>query len=99
MGQASGDCLPHNTASEVELQGKLDITWGLGPINQTHVPRRYIGRGSVQVHVVESVDEVGPELQPLGLGNLEVLLQAEVQVEVSGATNRSLRRAGAELAD
>src|SRR5579862_578049 len=98
-GQASGDCLPHDTASEVELQGELDVARGLGAVDQPHVPRGYVGRGSVQIHTVEGVDEVGPELQSLGLGDAKVLLQAQVQIEIAGPSNRSLRRAGAELAD
>ncbi len=38
----------------------------------------------VELHVVESVDEVGPELQLEPFGKLEVLMQTEVDVVKCG---------------
>src|SRR5579863_10304446 len=97
-GQASGDCLPHDTASEVELQGELDVARVLRAIDQPHIASQRRSR-SIQVDAVEGVDEVGAELQPLRLGDAKVLLQTQVHVEITGSPNRSLCRTGAELAD
>ena len=67
--------------SEVELQRQLYVPWGLGSCNLPH-------RGSqghvwgVELDVVESIDEVGSELQTKPLRYLKVLMQTQVYVGV-----------------
>ena len=47
-------------------------------------PKTHIG--CVVLDMVESIDEVGSELQPESLGNREVLMQTEVNVAVMRRT-------------
>ena len=74
--------------SVVEFQCQLDVSWGLGTCNlshrgsQTHV-------GCVVLGMVESVDEVGSELQPETLCDWEVLMHTHVDVCVTGRTQPS----------
>ena len=71
--------------SVVEFQRQLYVPWRLGTGNlshrgsQTHV-------GCVVLDMVESVDEVGPELQPESLSDREILVHAHVDVGVTGRT-------------
>jgi len=71
--------------SVVEFQRQLYVPWGLGTGNLSH-------RGS-QTHVwcvvldmVESVDEVGSELQPELLPDRKVFMHTQVDVGVMGRT-------------
>jgi hypothetical protein len=90
MGQA-GVCSPAPSyftgGLVVQLQGKLDIPWVLRAGDLTH-GRSKVHVWSVQVDVVEGIDEVGSELQSEPLCELEVLLQAQVEVRVSGPRNQ-----------
>ena len=71
--------------SVVEFHRQLYVSWGLGTGNlshrgsQTHV-------GCVELDMVESVDEVGPELQLESLRDWEVFMQTHVDVGVMGRT-------------
>jgi len=73
--------LAHDTRSEIELQSELNVSWILRTIDQPHV-RSQSCRRSVQVHVVESVDEVSTELESHPFCHTEVLLQAKVNIGV-----------------
>lgn len=46
----------------VELQGKLNVPWGLGARNLSHRSSK-AHVWCVELHVVERIDEVGPKLQ------------------------------------
>src|SRR6267143_2675258 len=80
--------------SVVEFQSELDVAWGLRTGEEPH-PRTHSGRATirVQIHPIESIKEVGAELQPHSLTEGEVLLQAQVHVRVSRSTYRPLCRA------
>lgn len=67
--------------SVVEFHRQLYVSWGLGTGNlphrgsQAHV-------GCVELDVIESVDEIGSELQPEPLSDWEVFVQTHVDVGV-----------------
>ena len=60
--------------SVVELQRKLDVPWGLSTRNLSHLGSQ-AHVGCVELDVVESIDEVGSELQTKPLRYLKVLMQ------------------------
>ena len=68
--------------SVVEFQRQLYVPWGLGAGNlshrgsQTHV-------GCVVLGMVESVDEVGSELEPESLADGEVFMHTQIDVGVT----------------
>ena len=71
---------------EVELQSKLDVSWRLGILNNPHVWRVIRGGRRPKVDGVKCIQEVRAELQFEPLSQLEVLLQTDVPVVKSGAT-------------
>src|SRR6185437_8935499 len=84
--------------SVVEFQRQLYVSWGLGACDLSH-------RGSqahiwcIELDVVESVDEVGPELQTEPLIKLKILVQTHIHVcEMRRTQPTELRRAIAERA-
>ena len=77
--------------SIVELERKLDIARRLrGRENSHSGPYRSRAAICIQVCAVESIEEIGPELKLRPLCYLEVLLQAQINVPIPGATHRSL---------
>ena len=71
--------------SEIELQSQLNIPWILRRVDQTHAGTQGRTRRSVQVDVIECVDEVCSELEPHRFCDVEILLQAEVQISGSNS--------------
>src|SRR5208283_1483438 len=80
-GGGGAECLPTMlratmlpiTGSEVELQSGLHNAGCAGVTNHTEVAGRNV-RGRVpQVHVVESIEHLPPELERLRLGEFDVL--------------------------
>jgi len=71
--------------SVVEFQRQLYVPWGLGPGNLSHRGSQ-AHVGCIELDMVESVDEVGPELQPEPLSDWEVLMHTHVNIGVSGRT-------------
>src|SRR5216683_575047 len=80
--------------SVIEFQSELDVAWGLRTGEDSH-PRTHSRRATIriQIHPIESIKEVGAELQPHSLTEGEVLLQAQVHIRVSRSTYRALCRA------
>ncbi len=80
--------------SVVEFQRQLYVPWGLGAGNLSHRGWRLAGLNRcgqthvrcVELDMVESVDEVGSELQPESLSDWEILMQTHVDVGVVGRT-------------
>ena len=69
--------------SVVEFQRQLYVPWGLGTGNLSHRgPQTHVG--CVVLHMVESVDEVGSELQPESLTYWEVFMHTQVDIGVMG---------------
>lgn len=67
--------------SVVEFQRQLYVSWGLGTGNLSHCgSQTHVGR--VVLDMVESVYEVGSELQPEPLSDREVFVQTHVDVSV-----------------
>src|SRR5438270_5631534 len=98
MEQASCNACPMISRSGVELQRELNIPRILRAVDQTHIAGRNVGRGSIQVHVVEGVDEIRSELQFHRFLYSKVLLEAEIDIGVAGPADRTLGRTVAELA-
>src|SRR5260370_19097119 len=67
--------------SVIEFQSELDVTWGLGAGEDSH-PRTYSRCATIriQIHTIESIQEVGAELQLHSLTEVKVLLQAQVNI-------------------
>ena len=91
------DACLHHTASIIQFQRKLDVTWVLRSIDNPHSPSATASIGSVQIHAIEGVKEISPELNPHSLGNREVLLHAQIDISKTGAADRSLSRTISEL--
>ena len=68
--------------SIVDLQGHLNVPWRLRAGNLPH-RRSQTHVRSIVLNVVGTVDEVGAELQFEPLCDLEVFMQAEIQIEVA----------------
>ena len=69
--------------SVVEFHRQLYVSWGLGAGNLSHRgPQIHVG--CVELGMVESVDEVGSELQPESLADWEILVHTHVYVGVTG---------------
>ena len=91
------DACLHHTASIVQLQRKLDVTWILRSIDHPHSPSATASIGSVQIHAIEGVKEISPELDPYPLGNREILLHAQIHVPKTRTPDRSLGGTSSEL--
>src|SRR6266498_1465097 len=79
--------------SVVQLECELDDSCVLRTAGYAHIHSAAGCAGTVEVHVIESIQEVAAELHPHSFRDSEVLLQAQVDIRITGATNRSLRRA------
>src|SRR2546421_4756182 len=77
--------------SEVELQGELYLSGILRSCDETVPSVRFC-----KVRVVEQIEEIGTELNPLRLSKKEVLLQAQIHVCVPRSNHRTLSRAVTE---
>src|SRR6516225_1228248 len=100
MGQAGVSACPIilPLRLEEELQSKLDVPRRLGGLDHTSCARLYGGVRHRKVHVVESVQEVGSELQLESFREQEVFLQASIPVVKSGsAQSVNLRRTGSKI--
>src|SRR5271167_763624 len=83
----------------VEFQRKLNVSWRLGTVYLSHVGAK-AHVGCVELHVVKGIDEVGPELQFEPFCELEVLMEAQVDVGIVWTADSSqLRSASTELSD
>lgn len=84
------------SGSKIELQRQLYVPGRLGAGNLSH-RRSQTHIRCIELDMVESIDEVGSELQPESLAHREVLMQTQVDVAVMRRTQISeLRRAIAE---
>src|SRR5712671_669791 len=80
--------------SVIEFQSELDVPWRLRTGKDSH-PRTHSRCATIriQIHAIESIEEVGAELHLHSLTEGKVLLQAQVHIRVSRSTYRSLCRA------
>src|SRR5580693_2691897 len=82
---------------EIQLQRELNVSRGLRRLNNASgrfIHRRIRYR---EVDAVKHIQEVGAELEPKSLADLEVFLQAGIPVVVSGASQTTkLRCTGPE---
>src|SRR5690348_8421082 len=78
--------------SEVELQSQLYLPCILSRVDDScaHV-------GMSKIRMVEGIQKVGAELEPPHFADWEVLLKANVRIDVTGPNHRTLRRTVAEL--
>jgi len=84
-GEVLACIIIRSSFSVVEFQRQLYVPWGLGTGNLSHRgSQTHVGR--VELDMVESVDEVGSELQPESLADWEVLMHTHVDVGVMGRT-------------
>src|SRR5437667_10099071 len=96
MGQAPYQTpVPSYLRSVVKLQSELDNAWVLRAVCDSHICAQ-CGASSVEIHPVEGIEEVGTELEFHSLRESEVLLKAQINVEVAWPTHGTLRWAVAE---
>src|SRR5437773_833915 len=91
------DACLHHTASIIQLQRKLNVARVLRAIDKPHGPSATASRWCVQIHAVEGVEEICPELNPYPFSNREVLLHTQIHGPKTWTTHRSLSRATSEL--
>src|SRR5579863_2333786 len=93
-GQARGRRLPNGTTpgSEVELQSELYLSRILARVDDPESRGSEAKVRSREVRMVKRVQEVSTKLNFHGFCNREVLLQADVNVHVSGTNGRALSR-------
>src|SRR6202035_159503 len=84
-----------SSASVIELQRKLDVSRRLGvAVDDSGCGLAHGGIRNCQVDAVKRIQEIGAELNPETLRYLEVFLQADVPVVISGSSQTTqLRRA------
>src|SRR5215470_5123960 len=82
---------------EVELQGQLDVARILRGIDLSQVSAQS-GCRSIEVHSVECIQEIRTELESHAFRDVEVLLQAQVDVSITRTAYWTLSRAVAKLA-
>src|SRR3981081_4561354 len=83
--------------SVVELQRELSVARILGGVNEPHGSAATGGSRSVQIHTVEGVEEIRPELKPRPLGKRKILLYAQIDIRKARTADRSLGGTASEL--
>ena len=77
---------PFRSLLKVELQRQLHVARGAGRCDASELSRGLVGIRRREVHVVEGVEEFGPEIQSNALVNVGPLGGAEIHVEVTRPT-------------
>ena len=66
-------------------------------IDQAHGASATASIRCVEIHPIEGIEEVSPELNPHSFGHREVLLNAQIDIRKTGAADRTLSRTVSEL--
>src|SRR3984957_5399513 len=92
MGQARGSRLPqyYNVSSEVKLQSELQLSRILTGVAHPESCSTEAEVRHREVRVVKGIQEVSTKLESHSLADREILLQADVGIDVSGANGWAL---------